>query len=294
MRWPVRSTLGILGLILLAVCYLSVRHYHREAVSITSIHPETFVRNSKNSSTHLDVGQIPQEKKLLSAAIPFGSSNANLKDLSNFSAEGRTVRVALKMIEDGDFKKARDLLLPTIATTNRGNNYLRYGKPSRISIRKEVTYTGKDQIQFENWVYENGRGRILRELEFLVKPGEGQIGDHGPDNPNAGASALWVYAYSFYSEGGMENVQKAKETFEDFIALFANGPEDLVQAAQIDIAVICIELMRSAPTLGYRIGAAAEAAQVLKNFLLRWPNCPRAYDASIALKNVQDFLFNPR
>ena len=294
MNRPARITLGILGFIMLAACYLSVR-YRREAItSGTSIRPKSDVINREPPSTPLDRDLIAQQRKSLSATIPFGSPNSNSGDLSNVSAEERTVRVALQMMEAGDFKKARDLLLAALSTTDRGDNYLRYGRPDHISIRKELTYTGKAQIQFENWVYENNRGRILRELEFMIKPGDGQAGDPDPNHPNAGASALWAHAYSFYSEGGSDNMQKAKNTFEDFLTLFTNGPEDLVQAAQIDIAVIDIGLMRSAPTLGYRIAAATEAAQVLRNFFSRWPNCPRAYDAGIAMKSVQNYLLNPR
>ncbi len=289
MNWPARITLGILGVVLLSVSYLCIRHYTREDNSIsTSIHLEPVVRNSPNFPTvHSGVDQLPQERKSLSATIPFGRSNPNSGDLSNATAAERTVRVALQMIEEGDYKKARDLLLTRIMATPRGSNYLRYGKPDRVSMRKEITLTGKDQVQFENWVYENGRGRISRELEFMANPADRQTEEQG-------ASELWALGYSFYSEGGVENEKKGKNIFEDFLVIFANGPEDLVQAAQIDIAVIDIKLMHSASTLGYRIAAASEAVEVLKKFILKWPNHPRANDAGISLKIAQEFLLNPR
>jgi hypothetical protein len=295
MHWPTRITLGILGFIVLAACYLAVRHHRREAIPASgSIQLESNAHNRKNSSTLFDGVHTPQQRKSLSATIPFGKPNPNSGDLSNISTEERTVRAALQMIGNGEFKNARQLLTATIMTTRRGHNYIRYDRPNRISIRKDRTLIGNDQIQFETWIYENHQGEVYRELEFEIKPTDGQTGDLDPAHPNAGASAFWTYAYSFYDEGGLENAQKAKTTFQDFLALFANGPDDLVQAAQINIAVIDINLMQSAPTLGYRIAAAREAVQVLKNFFSRWPNYPRAYDVSIALENAQNFLANPR
>ncbi len=55
-----------------------------------------------------------------------------------------------------------------------------------------------------------------------------------------------------------------------------------------------MQVMRSAPTVGYRILAANDAAQAFKAFLVKWSNDPHAYGASLSLIDVQNFLSNPR
>ncbi len=92
-------------------------------------------------------------------------------------------------------------------------------------------------------------------------------------------------------EGGTENLCLAAGRFADFLAQFNNlKPDVLVEAAQINFAIISMELMYLGPTEQERIEAARAAARALKTFLDRWPDNVQAAAARASLLQVQEYL----
>jgi hypothetical protein len=89
---------------------------------------------------------------------------------------------------------------------------------------------------------------------------------------------------------------KAADQFNDFMMSFSKdtGLEDFFQAAQIDLAVAEIQLMRSASNEEDRRAAAGTASFALTNFLLKRPNSPQAPAARVALNEVLTLLTRPR
>ena len=105
------------------------------------------------------------------------------------------------------------------------------------------------------------------------------------------APANWALAHSYYLEGGHDNTALSAGRFGDFLSRFGSyKPEILVEAARIDLAIICMDLMRSGVTEQERVDAATVAFNSLQEFLNRWPDNPQAAAARASLQQVQDFL----
>lgn len=98
--------------------------------------------------------------------------------------------------------------------------------------------------------------------------------------------AYWAVALTYFEEGGSENLEKAAVRLKDFLAIFEDAPDDLAESAQIDLAVIRLEQMRSAATDIDRIAAAKSAADALQAYVERWPDGQQAYAARISLAYV--------
>lgn len=98
--------------------------------------------------------------------------------------------------------------------------------------------------------------------------------------------AYWAVALTYFEEGGSENLEKAAVRLKDFLAIFEDAPDDLAESAQIDLAVIRLEQMRSAATDIDRIAAAKSAADALEAYVERWPDSQQAYAARISLAYV--------
>ncbi|MBZ5497012.1 MAG: outer membrane protein assembly factor BamD [Acidobacteriia bacterium] len=141
-----------------------------------------------------------------------------------------------------------------------------------------------------------------------------------PDD-QAVALAHWALALGYYREGGLENLRIAADQFSKFSHLYESDKnlEELVQAAQLDVAVIQIELMcLSASEKGWPIAefatydtgampagtlalseldtmmTADNAILNLQMFLSQWPDSPYAPAARASLEQVQEFLAGRR
>jgi len=109
------------------------------------------------------------------------------------------------------------------------------------------------------------------------------------------ASAYWAIGLCYYREGGEDGLSLAGTFFQSFLQTYSNcQPQELVPAAQIDIAVTYMDRMRLAEKEPARERAAQGAATALKTFLEKWPDSPQAYAASLALVDVQNYLSKPR
>ncbi len=105
------------------------------------------------------------------------------------------------------------------------------------------------------------------------------------------APAQWALAHSYYLEGGADNIALSAGRFGDFLARFSKyKPEILVEAAQIDLAIICMDIMRSDAKEQVRMEAAAAAANALREFLNRWPDNLQAAAARASLLQIQSYL----
>ncbi len=105
------------------------------------------------------------------------------------------------------------------------------------------------------------------------------------------AAAHWCLGLAYYMEGGTENLYLAAGRFADLVAHFNNlEPEVFVEAAQIDLAIVCMELMYLVSTEQERIETAKAAAGAFKTFLDRWPDNVQAAAARGSLFQVQDYL----
>ena len=117
-------------------------------------------------------------------------------------------------------------------------------------------------------------------------------------NDKAKALASWAiglsYYLSYYWQGGTHNLHQAANQFIRFRDAYESDKnlEELVYAAMIDIPVVSIDLMYSAPSEYERTHAAALAETTLKAFLERWPDDPQASVARAALDEVQSFMAN--
>lgn len=110
-----------------------------------------------------------------------------------------------------------------------------------------------------------------------------------------GAPAYWAIGLTFYREGETHNLVHAERQFKRFLEFFPDSEQELVRAAQIDIAVIGLELMRSdRENRGLGIIGALEAVMALQAFLEKWPDDPQACAARNHLKEIDDFLLNQR
>ena len=101
--------------------------------------------------------------------------------------------------------------------------------------------------------------------------------------------AFFVYGITYYLEG---DLALAADQFENFQIFFGNDQEvqDFALAAQFDLAVTEVELMRTATTEQARLAAAHSALIALNTFLQRWPDSPEATDATSYLIELQRYL----
>jgi len=130
--------------------------------------------------------------------------------------------------------------------------------------------------------FSNAR-RIFQEI----------LADYGwdCDQNKIAAPAYWSIGLAYYQEGGETGLSLAGTFFHSFLQTYPNcEPQELAQAAQINIAVVYMEQMRLAAKEPARERAAQGAATALKAFLGKWPESPQAYAASLALADVQDYL----
>jgi hypothetical protein len=113
------------------------------------------------------------------------------------------------------------------------------------------------------------------------------------EHPESGLRpvALWALALSHYREGGTGNLALSAGRFADFLARYGQfRPEILVEAAQVDLAVICMDLMKSDASERLKVEAATVAAASMAAFLDKWPSHPQAAAIRASLLQVQDFL----
>ena len=113
------------------------------------------------------------------------------------------------------------------------------------------------------------------------------------EHPDSGLRpvALWALALSHYREGGAENLALSAGRFADFLARYGQfKPEILVEAAQVDLAVICMDLMKSQASERLKVEAATVAAASMTAFLDKWPGHPQAAAIRASLLPIQDFL----
>jgi outer membrane protein assembly factor BamD (BamD/ComL family) len=151
----------------------------------------------------------------------------------------------------------------------------------------------------------------LREFHTLA---ESYPGD------KANALADWIRGAAYYRLGGIENLRSAVAQFTNFVESYNSDPEldELVQAGQIDIAVIQIELTRYASGEAQRVleemrlngndpetearlfsiqeemvKTAAFALQNLSVFVQIHPHSPYAPSAIFSLQQLWDLLAEP-
>jgi len=107
--------------------------------------------------------------------------------------------------------------------------------------------------------------------------------------------AYWAMALSFYEEGGYENLLLAKDQLRNYL-LFYPSQEDLEgfrEAAQIDIGIISMEMMRLAPDDNTRATALKNATQAFEVFLKKFPDSDLIQMASSYLSQLATLFANP-
>jgi outer membrane protein assembly factor BamD len=102
--------------------------------------------------------------------------------------------------------------------------------------------------------------------------------------------AYWAIGLAFYKEGGTHNLGKAMDQFHSFLLFFPNGPSDLVQAAQLNIASIHLDLMHLGDSGPATIRHAQAAEKILTEFLVRWPQHPEAPAARHSLSETRRYI----
>ena len=296
MGWRTRVTLSFFSIAMSAGIYVAILHQVTGIRASGTAHPQSESVIIRPYSSHsiqplwrtIAAGRLTASSPVVQNKPKAGNVSSQV---TRASMEKVAVQAAMEMMKRGDFNGAREVLRAAISRTSRGNTYLSFGRPDHISNE-----TGPRPLEIWHYDASDGTGRYTPALFFssAARPKYPITAYLDPGDPEDGASAFWAYTFSFYSEGGYGNKRKAVAQFQDFVTIFPNGPDDLVKAAQIDIGVINLELMESAPTVGYRVVAANEAASALKAFAARWPDDPKAYAASLALLNAQIFLSNPK
>jgi outer membrane protein assembly factor BamD (BamD/ComL family) len=114
--------------------------------------------------------------------------------------------------------------------------------------------------------------------------------------PNDGSVPLanWSMGLAYFKEGGRENFRKAADKFKEFDLGYDYEPdlEELQQAAEINVALIELDLMKSATGEMLRSEMTAqkvgEAVLGLKSFLANWPDSQFAPAAQAALREIMD------
>ena len=107
------------------------------------------------------------------------------------------------------------------------------------------------------------------------------------------APAYWAVGLAYYQEGGSENLLHATDQFKNFVGFFGNREQELAEAAQLDIAVINMQLMGSTILNSDRRIYAGKVANALKTFLARWPRSPYAPAARLQLEEIQNLHIEP-
>jgi len=103
------------------------------------------------------------------------------------------------------------------------------------------------------------------------------------------APSHWALALSYYLEGGEDNLCLAAGRFADFVVNYSE-PDVLLEAAQIDLAIVSMDLMRTGSTERSRADAAWAAARALKAVLARWPDNDQAPAVRSSLHQVEEYL----
>ncbi len=107
--------------------------------------------------------------------------------------------------------------------------------------------------------------------------------------------AYWAIGLAFYEEGGKENLQQAIDYFKNFIIFMGKDEQqELPAAAQLNIAVIYIQLMNTHARTGESKFYAVPAKEALESFLRRWPDSPYAEAAKTQLGLIKSLLASPR
>ncbi len=122
------------------------------------------------------------------------------------------------------------------------------------------------------------------------------LADYGWDaNQNKlAAAAYWCIGLCYYREGGETGLSLAGTFFQSFLRTYPNcEPQELAQAAEINLAVTYLERMDLAAREPARERAAQGAVAALKAFLEKWPDSPQAYAAGLSLANLQNYLSKP-
>ena len=110
------------------------------------------------------------------------------------------------------------------------------------------------------------------------------------------APASWAIGLTYIQEGGTANLHQAANQLLRFLDSFGSNDEapELVHAAMLDIPVILMELMHTAPSAYERQAAAALAVKTITAYLAKWPDSPQAPAAQASLVEAHLFLTNPR
>ncbi len=88
---------------------------------------------------------------------------------------------------------------------------------------------------------------------------------------------------------------QALDQFDNFMIFLGNSkPNELPEAAQMDVAVINLRMMSSTSSLGGSEEHANRAAEALRIFLARWPTSFYATAAKTKLKELESWLSRPR
>jgi TolA-binding protein len=137
---------------------------------------------------------------------------------------------------------------------------------------------------------ENGFGLLESRRYDEARSAFRSILEDHPDSVLRGP-AQWCLAYSHYLEGGTDNLALAAGRFADFLVRHGNSkPEVLVEAAQLDLAVICMDLMNSDSSRQLKLEAAAVAVASLQSFVDKWPENPQAEAARASIRRIDAFI----
>jgi hypothetical protein len=139
---------------------------------------------------------------------------------------------------------------------------------------------------FESALMDIRKGRFAEARETLQ-----ELLQAFPDEKTS-PLARWSMGNVYYREGGRENLHKAADIFAELVLGDEYDPdlEELYQAALIDVALIELDLARSAPSElppGETAGLTAEIASLaMVVFLEKWPGSPQAGAAQSILQEL--------
>ncbi len=153
-------------------------------------------------------------------------------------------------------------------------------------LMERVEFQGKDLL-------EEGL-RLMRRRKYREARDAFQLFINTYGESSLVPSVSWAIGLAFYEEGGNENLLKAIAHFKTFLSFELNDQEGLEEAAQLDIAVIYIQLLSITTEQDSRIVFAAQAENALRTFLARWPTSSYASAARIQLKELEDRLSRSR
>ncbi len=189
-----------------------------------------------------------------------------------------------------------------------------HGKPPSTEVRESGEKTSQKSIVApeSNWqdaalvrrilassdpragyLYKDALGKIRKGKFSETRRALQQLMDLFP-NDRSVPLANWSMGLAYYKEGGRENVRKAADKFKEFDLGYEYEPdlEELHQAAEINVALIELDLMNSATgemlrseMTAQKVGAAVLG---LKSFLARWPDTQFAPAAQAALREIMD------